>query len=166
MAKAVTLKNSNNEEVYPVTDISLVNGGVYAETIAPAEDMPKVDMSALCTVIGSGDNVVYRFGNTGGLQIAVVRQSYSNTSGQAWGNIYLMQPGPDRIAYAAPFNAPPSVTYSVTVTSGGSIWLTGDWNNTADPDSATKTPRVGALSATNYTRTGTINYIAIGTWGS
>lgn len=26
MAKAVTLKNSNNEEVYPVTDISLVNG--------------------------------------------------------------------------------------------------------------------------------------------
>ena len=26
MAKAVTLKNSNDEEVYPVTDISLVNG--------------------------------------------------------------------------------------------------------------------------------------------
>ena len=26
MAKAVTLKNNNNEEVYPVIDISLVNG--------------------------------------------------------------------------------------------------------------------------------------------
>ena len=26
MAKAVTLKNNNNEEIYPVTDISLVNG--------------------------------------------------------------------------------------------------------------------------------------------
>ena len=28
MAKAVTLKNSNDEEVYPVTDISLVNGQI------------------------------------------------------------------------------------------------------------------------------------------
>ena len=26
MTKAVTLKNSNNKEIYPVTDISLVNG--------------------------------------------------------------------------------------------------------------------------------------------
>lgn len=25
MAKAVTLKNNNNEEVYPVTDLSLMN---------------------------------------------------------------------------------------------------------------------------------------------
>lgn len=166
MAKAVTLKNSSNEEVYPVTDISLVNGGVYAETIAPAEDMPKIDMSALCTVIGSGDNVVYRFGNTGGLQIAVVRQSYANTSGQAWGNIYQMQPGPDRVTYAAPFNTAPTVTTSITVTNGGSLWLAGDYNNTADPDSATQTPRVAVSSATNYTRSATINYIAIGTWGS
>lgn len=166
MAKAVTLKNSNNEEVYPVTDISLVNGGIHADTIAPAEDMPKVDMSALCTVIGSGDNVVYRFGNTGGLQIAVVRQSFANTSTQAWGNIYQMQPVPDRVAYAAPFNTPPSVTYSITITGGGSVWLSGDWSNTTDPDSTTLTPKVVALSATSYTRTGTINYIAIGTWGS
>lgn len=28
MAKAVTLKNNNNEEVYPVTDLSLVNGNI------------------------------------------------------------------------------------------------------------------------------------------
>ena len=34
MAKAVTLKNSNNEEVYPVTDISLVNGNITAGRIA------------------------------------------------------------------------------------------------------------------------------------
>lgn len=34
MAKAVTLKNSNNEEVYPVTDISLVNGTVGTAKIS------------------------------------------------------------------------------------------------------------------------------------
>lgn len=34
MAKAVTLKNTNDEEVYPVTDISLVNGTVATSQIA------------------------------------------------------------------------------------------------------------------------------------
>lgn len=34
MAKAVTLKNQNNEEVYPVTDISLVNGELSTARIA------------------------------------------------------------------------------------------------------------------------------------
>lgn len=34
MAKAVTLKNQNNEEVYPVTDISLVNGNIPTGRIA------------------------------------------------------------------------------------------------------------------------------------
>ena len=34
MAKAVTLKNNNNEEVYPVTDISLVNGNIPTGRIA------------------------------------------------------------------------------------------------------------------------------------
>lgn len=34
MAKAVTLKNTNNEEVYPVTDISLVNGDITAGRIS------------------------------------------------------------------------------------------------------------------------------------
>ena len=34
MAKAVILKNSNDEEVYPVTDISLVNGNIPTGRIA------------------------------------------------------------------------------------------------------------------------------------
>lgn len=34
MAKAVTLKNQNNEEVYPVTNISLVNGEIPTGRIA------------------------------------------------------------------------------------------------------------------------------------
>lgn len=36
MAKAVTLKNSNDEEVYPVTDISLVNGELNGVRIVDA----------------------------------------------------------------------------------------------------------------------------------
>lgn len=42
MAKAVTLKNQNNEEVYPVTDISLVNGNIAANRITDAA-VAKVD---------------------------------------------------------------------------------------------------------------------------
>lgn len=34
MAKAVTLKNSNNEEVYPVTDAGLINGTLSSTQIA------------------------------------------------------------------------------------------------------------------------------------
>ena len=36
MAKAVTLKNNNNEEIYPVTDISLVNGELNGARIVNA----------------------------------------------------------------------------------------------------------------------------------
>lgn len=34
MAKAVTLKNTNDEEIYPVTDMSLVNGAVATSQVA------------------------------------------------------------------------------------------------------------------------------------
>ena len=43
MAKAVTLKNNNNEEVYPVTDLSLVNGNIPTGRIADsAITTPKI----------------------------------------------------------------------------------------------------------------------------
>ena len=43
MAKAVTLKNNNDEDVYPVTDISLVNGNISAGRIADsAITTPKI----------------------------------------------------------------------------------------------------------------------------
>lgn len=43
MAKAVTLKNNNNEEVYPVTDLSLVNGNISTERIIDsAVTTPKI----------------------------------------------------------------------------------------------------------------------------
>ena len=48
MAKAVTLKNSNNEEVYPVTDLSLVNGNIPTGRIADnAVTSAKIDWATL-----------------------------------------------------------------------------------------------------------------------
>ena len=48
MAKAVTLKNNNNEEVYPVTDLSLVNGNIPTGRIADnAVTTPKIAKGAV-----------------------------------------------------------------------------------------------------------------------
>ena len=51
MAKAVTLKNSNNEEVYPVTDLSLVNGNIPTGRIADnAVTSAKIDWTTYTPV--------------------------------------------------------------------------------------------------------------------
>ena len=51
MAKAVTLKNTSNEEVYPVTDASLVNGALATNQIADgAITQLKADMPSLTTM--------------------------------------------------------------------------------------------------------------------
>ena len=48
MAKAVTLKNNNNEEIYPVTDLSLVNGNIPTGRIADnAITSAKIDWATL-----------------------------------------------------------------------------------------------------------------------
>ena len=48
MAKAVTLKNNNNEEIYPVTDLSLVNGNITTGRIADnAVTSDKIDWATL-----------------------------------------------------------------------------------------------------------------------
>ena len=56
MAKAVTLKNNNNEEVYPVTDLSLVNGNIPTGRIADnAVTSAKIDWT---TMMQSGEWVL------------------------------------------------------------------------------------------------------------
>ena len=50
MAKAVTLKNNNDEEIYPVTDLSLVNGNIPTGRIADnAITTPKIADGAVTT---------------------------------------------------------------------------------------------------------------------
>ena len=59
MAKAVTLKNNNNEEVYPVTDLSLVNGNIPTGRIADnAVTSDKIDWTTLSHVssVGASSN--------------------------------------------------------------------------------------------------------------
>ena len=51
MAKAVTLKDNNNEEIYPVTDISLVNGNIPTGRIADkAVTSDKIDWTTYTPV--------------------------------------------------------------------------------------------------------------------
>lgn len=42
MATAVTLKEADGSEIYPVTDISLVNNGIHADDIVPATQVPPI----------------------------------------------------------------------------------------------------------------------------
>lgn len=57
MAKAVTLKNNNNEEVYPVTDLSLVNGNIPTGRIADgAVTSDKIDWTTMSHVSNVGSS--------------------------------------------------------------------------------------------------------------
>ena len=56
MATSVTLKESDGTEIYPVTDISLVNGGIHAvdiQTVSPAPSVTSdmIDWSTIGTPI-------------------------------------------------------------------------------------------------------------------
>lgn len=93
MATAVTLKESDGTEIYPVTDISLVNGGIHADNILPASSVapittdqiqdgavtsPKIDWTTVTTTqIIPTKNSTY-VGNT---ETVVARQT---VDGMVW----------------------------------------------------------------------------------
>ena len=47
MATSVTLKESDGTEIYPVTDISLVNGGIHAVDIEATTPVPAVETAMI-----------------------------------------------------------------------------------------------------------------------
>lgn len=47
MATAVTLKESDGSEIYPVTDISLVNNGIHAVDIEATTPVPAVETAMI-----------------------------------------------------------------------------------------------------------------------
>lgn len=90
MAKAVTLKNNNNEEVYPVTDLSLVNGNIPTGRIADsaittpkiadgAVTSAKIDWTTMtCGIVSSpASNTVPANGRTRIAQITLPKGKYA-----------------------------------------------------------------------------------------
>ena len=90
MAKAVTLKNNNNEEVYPVTDLSLVNGNIPTGRIADnaittpkiadgAVTSAKIDWSTMtCGIVSSpASSTIPANGRTRIAQITLPKGKYA-----------------------------------------------------------------------------------------
>lgn len=80
MAKAVTLKNNNNEEVYPVTDLSLVNGNIQTGRIADgAVTSNKIDWTTMtCGMVSNPDsNIITANGRTRIAHITLPKGKYA-----------------------------------------------------------------------------------------
>ena len=93
MAKAVTLKNNNNEEVYPVTDISLVNGNIPTGRIADnAVTSDKIDWKTIApywktVATSTSSNVTL----PAGYRLYRVRLCGNSTNANSWGVIGCSQ---------------------------------------------------------------------------
>ena len=93
MAKAVTLKNNNNEEVYPVTDLSLVNGNITTGRIADnAVTSAKIDWTTLkpywkTVATSTSSNVTL----PAGYRLYRVRLIGTKTNANNWGVIGCSQ---------------------------------------------------------------------------
>ena len=141
MAKAVTLKNNNNEEVYPVTDLSLVNGNIPTGRIADnAVTSDKIDWT---TMMQSGEWILVDSAslssNTSGttfLQVTVP------TALQGANVEYKLTIGAEFLASSFP-----SYPYLNCCKSGGT------WNYNDKDFSYIRTAQVGNTAANVYTAT-------------
>lgn len=80
MAKSVTLKNSNNEEIYPVTDLSLVNGNIPTGRIADnAITSDKIDWTTMtCGIVSNpASDTIPANGRTRIAQITLPKGKYA-----------------------------------------------------------------------------------------
>ena len=93
MAKAVTLKNNNNEEVYPVTDLSLVNGNIPTGRIADnAVTSDKIDWTTIApywktVATSTSSNVTL----PAGYRLYRIRLIGTKTNANNWGVIGCSQ---------------------------------------------------------------------------
>lgn len=151
MAKAVTLKNNNNEEVYPVTDLSLVNGNIPTGRIADsAITTPKIADGAVTsgkidwtTLMQSGEWILVDSASIS-----------SNTSGTTFLNVavptalqganveYRLTIGAEFLASS--FNSYPYLNCRKS---------NGDWSHSDKDFSYIRTAGVGNTSPGIYTAT-------------
>lgn len=150
MTKAVTLKDKNNEAVYPVTDVSLVNNGIYADDVVPVQEIPVINTpmiedeavtaakifggvdgnslanGALVEVVGSptggtSENYAWKFAD--GRLICFQTYPLSGNCTNAWGNCYSgVQMAPKN--YAVEFAHTPVVVAQLNcLSASGNCWL-------------------------------------------
>ena len=141
MAKAVTLKNNNDEEVYPVTDLSLVNGNIPTGRIA--DNAVTSDKINWTTLAQSGEWVLVDSASLS-----------SNTDGTSFLNVAVPTEfqGGDveyRLTIGAEFLASqfPSYPYLNCQKTGGT------WNHSDKDFSYIRTAGVGNTSPGIYTAT-------------
>ena len=124
MAKAVTLKNNNNEEIYPVTDISLVNGNIPTGRIADnAVTSAKIDWTTMtCGIVSSpASTTIPANGRTRIAQITLPKGKYALIA---------------TASYWANTNARRNLYISFESTTGGTVtsMLNGLYGTTASGD--------------------------------
>lgn len=150
MTKAVTLKDKNNEAIYPVTDVSLVNNGIYADDVVPVQEIPVINTpmiedeavtaakifggvdgnslanGALVEVVGSatsGTSANYAWKFADGRLICFQTYDVSGNCTNAWGNAYSgVQMTPKN--YVVEFAHTPVVVAQLNCSNAsGNCWL-------------------------------------------
>lgn len=104
MAKAVTLKNSNDEEVYPVTDISLVNGNIGTSKIdADAVTTAKIADEAITADKIADTSITQDKWDLDtypcGMKTYWSSSNYTATTDSNLGNVTLTLPVPSRVMF-------------------------------------------------------------------
>jgi len=84
MATSVTLKESDGTEIYPVTDISLVNGGIHAVDIQNTSSVPPITSSMIDWSTMTSSSV-----NTADFVTAETGYTISNVGMKKMGNILM-----------------------------------------------------------------------------
>lgn len=178
MAKAVTLKK-NNEEVYPVTDISLVNGevttgriadgAVDASKIVGGEGLASLAAGGLVELIGTPPPIygqgswAWKFAD--GRLINFQRYKINSVSTVSWGGVYSKDAVMTPVNYAVPFTGMPVVSATTVAQAGtsGNHWLatdTGKGTSTETHPPAYQPVRGSSGTITNIY----IDIIAYGFW--
>lgn len=152
MAKAVTLKNTNNEEIYPVTDAALVNGqmstgqiadeavttdklddeAVSASKIIGGESVASLAAGGLVELVGTPPALwgqgswAWKFAD--GRLINFQRYKIVSASTVAWGGVYSKDAVMTPVDYAVPFISMPAVSATSIPQDGtaGNHWLATD----------------------------------------
>lgn len=134
MAKAVTLKNSNNEEVYPVTDASLVNGTFGTSQLTDNAVTPQKvkwsDMVVVAPKVSSGTTMTLTI-PAGTWKITGSMFFLMNQSSSTYQNIGLVIGTDDRrqntnfLVYSSAIRGQFCVVDTATVTANTTVTLHG-----------------------------------------